>query len=104
MQPQPFLACPLHGRDVLPSSASSLPKPMPKSGLVAKQLKHEVRFGSNATSGLTYHTDLPLGSSPLPAQISPSLTPRLLQTSPLVKTSEMLIKLDKASRDEITSR
>lgn len=96
VQPQSRLACLQHG-DMLPSSASSLPKPVPKSGLVSKHL--EARFASNATSDLKYHVDLPLGSSPPAAQISPSLAPRLLQTSPVVKTSELMMKLDKASRD-----
>lgn len=38
------------------------------------------------------------------ARIPPSLTPRLLQTSPPVKTPKTMIKLDKASRDEIINR
>lgn len=70
---------------------------LPRSGVVSKQFRHEARFGSNTTSGLKSHLDLPLGSSSLAAQASPFPTPQILQTSH--KTHKMMIKMDKAFRD-----
>lgn len=54
---------------------------LPRSGVVSKQFRHEARLGSNTTSRLKSHLDLPLGSSPLAAQVSPFPTPQILQTS-----------------------
>lgn len=83
--------------DVFPSPASCLPNP----GLVPKQLSTRQVLVPNLRPKI-YHGST-LGFLPT-ARIPPSLTPRLLQTSPPVKTPKTMIKLDKASRDEIINR